>query len=123
VVTRRGWHAAQTTQCLDEAAFCSSRQFDHTHGITIGVPVQNSTGAEFKLPAQFLWHDRLAFGCNGARHGKNFQLLMPLFKHKNVAARFVESKRRVNDLAGMREVAAQTYFFQVGHGQARVVAK
>jgi hypothetical protein len=82
VVARSGGHTAQTAQRLDEAAFCGSSQFDHAHGITIGEPIQNSAGVEFKFPAQFLRHNRLAFGCNGARLGKNFQLFPPVFKQK-----------------------------------------
>jgi hypothetical protein len=82
VVARSGWHAAQTAQRPDEAAFCESCQFNHAHGITIGISIQDSAGVEFKFPAQFLWHNRLTFGCNGARHGKNFQLWILFFKHK-----------------------------------------
>jgi hypothetical protein len=82
VVAWKGWHAAQTAQRLDKAAFCGSCQFDHAHGITLGAPIQNSTGVEFKFPAQFLRHDGLAFGGNGACHGKNFQLLVLFFKQK-----------------------------------------
>jgi hypothetical protein len=82
VVARSGRHAAQTAQRLNEAAFCGSCQFDHAHGIAIGTPIQDGAGVEFKLSAQFPWHDRLAFGCNGARHGKNFQLLVTIFKHE-----------------------------------------
>ncbi|HTV62317.1 MAG TPA: hypothetical protein VMH30_07085 [Verrucomicrobiae bacterium] len=73
---------------MDKAALCEPCQLDHAHGLTVGLPIQNSAGVEFKFPAQFLWHNRLAFGCNSARHSKNFQLLMSFFKRKMKGSNF-----------------------------------